>query len=102
MQEIDTEILEAWTKLPESVKEHLTPFEYDVLKRVQSSFDASSGYVDEYLRGEDIEMNLYYIVHDWIGDRGKEYNRNDALISELQILADLLEKIKDAEKCLVS
>ncbi len=79
--------------LPDEVRRKFTQEELETLVNIRDSFNESGRYVDRILEGDDVDTNLYYVVHDWIGERGKEYNRNDELRSWLLLLSDAQERV---------
>jgi len=81
------------TSLPDEVRRKFTQDELETLVNIRDSFNESGRYIDRILEGDDLDMNLYYVVHDWIGERGKDYNRNDELVRWLLTLAEAQERI---------
>ena len=52
------------TNLPEEVRRKFTQDELETLVNIRDSFNESGRYVDRILEGDDLDMNLYYVVHD--------------------------------------
>lgn len=86
--------------LPEDVLDKITEDEFVILQRIQDSLFESVKYINNIFDGEDLHQSLYYIVHDWIGEHGKESNRNYSLISELNVVSDLYDRIETHYKML--
>ncbi len=84
----------SYDKLPDEVRKNFTEDEFDTLKKLQGYLNDSVEYIDKIIEGDDIDGNLQYIIHDWIGDRGKEYNRNLIIISALNRLVDAKQRQK--------
>jgi len=87
-----------YLSLPEETRNRITEEEFKILNEIQNHFKEAVNYLDRFFKNEDEDsrQNLYYIVHDWIGEHGKEYNRNDALVSELKVASDILDRIDKA------
>ena len=88
--------------LPESVKSVFAEHEFNTLVLIQDSFYESVDYVNRILENDDLEGNLRYIVNDWLGEHGKDYLRNDSLVTELKQISAvydrLQEKVRKQEK----
>lgn len=89
---IDQELRD-YKDLPDEVRNIITSNEFDTLKQIQNHFAESVDYLHRFFSNDDTRQNLYYVVHDWIGERGQDYNRNDALLAELKEASDILERL---------
>jgi hypothetical protein len=76
--------------LPEEVRKVFTEQEFTTLVEIQKAFKSSIEYANYIFRGDDLEGNLQYIVHDWVGDP----HRNDWLVKQLLEMQSLLERVE--------
>lgn len=92
LEMIDQELRD-YKDLPDEVRKMITSNEFDTLKQIQNHFSESVDYLHRFFSNDDTRQNLYYVVHDWIGERGQDHNRNDALLAELKEASDILERL---------